>query len=94
MNNIYDDSGNNNEPDYQDNLAFPPQMPLCDILELQDEIKKLKKLLLKCETTATALAFVMDWLKVALTPKQQEPCALLADGARDLAKKIQEALND
>ena len=25
MKNIYDDNGNNNQPDYEDNLVFPPQ---------------------------------------------------------------------
>lgn len=43
MNNIYDDTGNNNEPDYKDNLAFDPQS-LKDV----DEIKRLKTLLGEC----------------------------------------------
>lgn len=35
MKNIYDDSGNNNVPDYENNLAFPPQE-----IKSQDDIKK------------------------------------------------------
>ena len=33
MKNIYDDRGNNNEPDYENNLAFPPQQ-----IKSQDEL--------------------------------------------------------
>lgn len=80
--------------DYENNLAFPPQMPLCDILELQDEIKKLKKLLLKCEAANTALASLMDWFKSTLVFEQRAICSGVADGARVLSKEIREALND
>ena len=45
MDNIYDDTGNNNEPDYKNNLAFDPQS-----LKEVDEIKRLKTLLSECYT--------------------------------------------
>lgn len=39
MNNIYDDTMNNNELDYEDNLVFPPQEESvekkCEKLEIQ-----------------------------------------------------------
>ena len=42
MNNIYDDTMNNNEPDYEGNLVFPPQEESvekkCEKLEKQLEI--------------------------------------------------------
>ena len=42
MNNIYDDTMNNNEPDYEDNLVFPPQEESvekkCEKLEIQLKI--------------------------------------------------------
>ena len=46
MKNIYDDSGNNNEPDYKDNLAFPPSMPRCDIERLRKALKETKRSIL------------------------------------------------
>ena len=54
MKNIYDDSGNNNEPDYENNLAFPPQeevlpMPRCDIEELKNKIKGMRIVLQDCK---------------------------------------------
>ena len=48
MKNIYDDSGNNNAPDYENDLVFPPEehsMPRCDIEELKQQIKKLEKII-------------------------------------------------
>lgn len=38
MKNIYDDTGNNNEPDYEGNLAFPPQEE-----SLENKCEKLEK---------------------------------------------------
>lgn len=41
----------NNAPDYENNLAFDPDintMPRCDIEALKSEIKRLKVLLLEC----------------------------------------------
>ena len=41
----------NNAPDYENNLAFDPDintMPRCDIEALKSEIKHLKELLKKC----------------------------------------------
>lgn len=41
----------NNAPDYENNLAFDPDintMPRCDIEALKSEIKKLKDLLKEC----------------------------------------------
>ena len=43
MNSIFDDTGNNNEPDYEDNLAFDPQAS-----KEINENKKLKALLKEC----------------------------------------------
>lgn len=42
----------NNAPDYENNLAFDPDintMPRCDIEALKSEIKKLKDLLKECK---------------------------------------------
>lgn len=41
----------NNAPDYENNLAFDPDintMPRCDIEALKSEIKRLKELLKEC----------------------------------------------
>ena len=38
----------NNAPDYNDNLVFPPQMPYCDIEELNKKTHNLKELLKEC----------------------------------------------
>lgn len=43
----------NNAPDYENNLAFDPDintMPRCDIEELKSQVKHLKDLLKECKT--------------------------------------------
>ena len=65
MKNIYDDSGNNNEPDYENNLAFPPQE-----IKSQDDIKHqetrssdvLLEALAKCEKLEIQLGIVIEIL--------------------------------
>lgn len=65
MKNIYDDSGNNNEPDYENNLAFPPQE-----IKSQDDIKHqdtrssdvLIKAVEKCEKLEIQLGIVLNIL--------------------------------
>lgn len=64
MKNIYDDSGNNNEPDYENNLAFPPQE-----VKSQDELTQdgrqsevLIKAIEKCEKLEIQLCIVIEIL--------------------------------
>lgn len=48
MNNIYDDTMNNNEPDYEGNLVFPPQ---------EESVEK------KCERLKKQLKIAVEALK-------------------------------
>ena len=64
MKNIYDDSGNNNEPDYKNNLAFPPQE-----VRSQDELAErgrksdvLIAALEKCKSLEIQLGIVIEIL--------------------------------
>ena len=48
MKNIYDDSGNNNEPDYDNNLAFNPSSA-DDLNKQERQLEVLVTALEKCE---------------------------------------------
>ena len=52
MNNIYDDTMNNNEPDYEGNLAFPPQ---------EESVEK------KCEKLEKQLKIAIEAINKGLT---------------------------
>ena len=61
MNNIHDDSGNNNTPDYENNLAFDPTSA-DDLNEQGRQSDVLIKALEKCEKLRTQLNIVLNIL--------------------------------
>lgn len=72
----------NNAPDYNDNLVFPPQMPLCDIEELKQKIKNLKELLKECH------------FQLLNKPIREIQYDIKMAEHKDLLKRIYEAIND
>lgn len=61
----------NNAPDYENNLAFDPDintMPRCDIEALKSEIKRLKELLKECRDFIE-LVCIIDGGKAKLLTK-------------------------
>lgn len=99
MNNIYDDSGNNNEPDYENNLAFPPQE-----IKSQDDIKHqdtrssdvLIKAVEKCEKLEKQLKIAVDILEVISThtciwdEDTKEQVSTVYDWSREALEQIEE----
>lgn len=57
MNNIYDDTMNNNEPDYEGNLVFPPQEESVE-QKLNKDIKILVNIIKK------QCPMYLSWLEV------------------------------
>lgn len=61
MKNIYDDSGNNNTPDYENNLAFDPTSA-DDLNEQGRKSEVLIKALEKCEKLEIQLGIIIEIL--------------------------------
>lgn len=83
----------NNAPDYENNLAFDPDintMPRCDIEALKSEIKRLKDLLKECRFILREMSDVNNWL-------ESDDCVLNYDMATECEKyatKIDNAIGE
>ena len=62
MNNIYDDSENNNAPDYENDLVFPPKSA-DDLNEQGRQSEVLVAAIEKCEKLEKQLKIAESWLR-------------------------------
>lgn len=86
MKNIYDDTMNNNESNYEGNLAFPPQ---------EESVEK------KCEKLEKQLKIAVECLEIYASPEYKMvgmsngvPCTFIISNTNNLAQKTLEQIKE